>query len=82
MAQINIRNLEEDLKRRLQERAARHGRSLEEEARDILRAAVAPDVPRSVRLGTAIAGRFAKIGLDGPLPELRGQKARPAKLDG
>jgi len=43
MASITIRNLEVDLKRRLRIRAAEHGRSMEEEARDILRV-VSPHV--------------------------------------
>ena len=80
MAQIIVRNLDEEVKRRLQDRAARHGKSMEEEARDILRAAVARDTPRKARLGSAIAARFAKIGLDEALPEMRGEKARAAKL--
>jgi plasmid stability protein len=37
MASITIRNLDDDLKKRLRLRAAEHGRSMEEEARDILR---------------------------------------------
>ncbi len=37
MASITIRNLDEDIKQRLRVRAAEHGRSMEEEARDILR---------------------------------------------
>ena len=41
MASITIRNLEDDLKRRLRIRAAEHGRSMEEEAREILRADLA-----------------------------------------
>src|SRR5438876_1020236 len=39
MGQILVRNLEDSVKRKLQRRAARHGRSMEEEVRDILRAA-------------------------------------------
>ena len=38
MAQLIVRNLDEDLVRRLKERAARNGRSAEEEHRQILRA--------------------------------------------
>ena len=41
MASITIRQLDEDLKQRLRLRAARHGRSMEDEARTILRAAAA-----------------------------------------
>ena len=40
MATMTIRNLDDDLKTRLRVRAARHGRSMEEEARNILRAAL------------------------------------------
>jgi plasmid stability protein len=39
MAQLIVRNLEDDVKHRLQARARRHGRSTEEEVRDVLRAA-------------------------------------------
>ena len=40
MATITVRNLEDGLKRRLRIRAAEHGKSMEEEVRDILRAAL------------------------------------------
>ncbi len=40
MAAMTIRNLDDDLKIRLRVRAARHGRSMEEEARNILRTAL------------------------------------------
>jgi antitoxin FitA len=36
MASITIRNLDDDLKKRLRVRAAEHGHSMEEEARQIL----------------------------------------------
>ena len=36
MASITIRNLDDDVKRRLRIRAAEHDRSMEDEARDIL----------------------------------------------
>ena len=43
MASLTIRNLDEQVKRRLRRQAADHGRSLEAEARDILsRASLAP----------------------------------------
>ncbi len=61
MASITIRNLEDDVKRRLRVRAAEHGRSMEEEARDILRQVVGqPSAPRN--LGQAIHARFAALG--------------------
>ena len=40
MAQLIVRNVEDDLVRRLKERAAAHGRSAEEEHRHLLRAAL------------------------------------------
>ena len=42
MASITIRNLDDQVKARLRIRAAEHHRSMEEEARMILRQAVAP----------------------------------------
>ena len=43
MATMTIRNLDDDVKVRLRVRAAQHGRSMEEEARSILRAALSPE---------------------------------------
>ena len=40
MAQLVVRNLEEKVVKRLRERAARNGRSAEEEHREILRSAL------------------------------------------
>lgn len=40
MAVITVRNLDDDVQRRLRVRAAAHGRSMEAEAREILTAAV------------------------------------------
>jgi plasmid stability protein len=37
VAQVIVRNLEDAVKRKLERRAVRHGRSMEEEIRDILR---------------------------------------------
>lgn len=61
MASITIRNLDDDVKRRLRVRAAEHGRSMEEEAREILRQVVAgPGAPKN--LGREIHERFAAAG--------------------
>ncbi len=80
MAQLVVRNLDAEVKERLRRRAARRGRSMEEEAREILRAAVARDdeAPEPAPLGTRIRRRFAGLGLAEDVPELRGQAARPA----
>jgi antitoxin FitA len=82
MAQLVVRKLDESLKTRLKRRAARRGRSLEAEVRDILRRAVADEdsSSKTLGLGTRIARRFIGKGLDFEIPELRGEDARPAKF--
>jgi len=80
MAQFIVRNLEDDVKARLKRRAERHGRSMEEEVRDILRNAVKEENRPLPKLGSRIAARSAKTGLEKDLPELRGQAPRPAGL--
>jgi plasmid stability protein len=64
MATIVIRNLDERVKRRLQIRAARNGRSMEAEVREMLGSALAakPKASEEVDLGTAIHRRFAALG--------------------
>jgi plasmid stability protein len=81
MAQVIVRNLEDAVKRKLERRAARHGHSMEEEVRDILRNAVKDEARPERGLGTEIAERFKGIGLDEPIPELRGYVIKPAKFD-
>lgn len=61
MASITIRNLDDRLKRRLRIRAAEHGRSMEEEAREILRLAVGESAPPA-NLAAAIRARVADFG--------------------
>jgi plasmid stability protein len=62
MASITVRNLEDGLKRRLRIRAAENGRSMEQEARDILRAALDQEFPPEKNLASAIRARFAPLG--------------------
>jgi plasmid stability protein len=80
MAQLLVRNLEGDVKMRLKRRAQRHGQSMEAEVRDILRNAVRDEDGTAARLGSRLRDRFAGLGLDADVPEIRGQKARAAKL--
>ena len=77
MAQFTVRDLEEDVKARLKRRARRHGRSMEDEVRHILRDAVKQEYRATQKLGSRIAARFAKGGLSEDLPMLRGQSPRP-----
>ncbi len=72
MAQLVVRNIEDAVKERLKHRAARHGRSLEAEVREILREAAKQGGPTRTGLGTEFVAAFKGIGLDRPIPELRG----------
>jgi plasmid stability protein len=54
---------------------------MEDEVRQILRNAVKDEERPKPKLGSRIAARFAKIGLDEDLPELHGQVVRPAQFD-
>ena len=62
MASITIRNLDEALKARLRVRAARHGRSMEDEAREIMRQVLAERDTGTRDLASSIRRRFSKIG--------------------
>jgi len=64
MATLTIRNLDEHTKAQLRIQAARHGRSMEEEARTILRSAVEARQPAgtSTGLGSRIQAHFAQLG--------------------
>ena len=80
VANITIRNLDDDVKTRLRVRAARHHRSMEEEARIILRDAVGrkPDIRN---LAEAIRARIAPLGgVDLELPP-RGPGREPPSFD-
>ena len=80
MAQVVVRQLEEEVKARLKRRAERHGRSMEEEVREILRNAAREESRPVAKLGSRIAARFRRIGLEADLPELHGQRPLPADL--
>ena len=62
MASITIRDIDEKLKSRLRIRAARHGRSMEDEARDILRSALSREPTQSHGLLEAIRARVEALG--------------------
>jgi antitoxin FitA len=77
MATLTIRNLDDTIKTGLRLRAANHGCSMEEEARQILKLAIQSPVAES-GLGSRIHGRFAVIGgVDLPLPERTGIRQPP-----
>ena len=78
MAQILVRDIEDDIKERLQQRAVRHGRSMEAEVRDILRNAANEEDQPPGDLGSEMAALFKGIGLrEGEvIPELRGHEIK------
>ena len=80
MATLTIRNLDDNTKAQLRLQAARHGRSMEEEARAILRQAVAgaPPQPTMAGVGHRIQAHFARLGgLELDLPIRRDQADAP-----
>jgi len=62
MASLIIRKLDDRTKGRLRVRAAQHGRSMEEEAREILRFALSQAKPPQENIADAIRRRFAQFG--------------------
>jgi plasmid stability protein len=62
MASIVIRNLDEPTKRKLKIRAAMNGRSMEQEAREILQSALAHTSKRKANVAERIREIFAPVG--------------------
>ena len=62
MASITIRNLEADTKRKLRIRAAMKGRSMEQEAREILKSALSLTSKRKANLAERIREIFGPLG--------------------
>ena len=86
MASLTIRNLEDETKQRLRIRAARHGASLEEEVRLILRRAAREDDPgreqRDQNLYEAIRTLVEPYGgFDLEIPERALPPRKPPTLD-
>ena len=64
MASITVRNLDETTKARLRVRAARHGRSMEEEARTLLRAAFDDGFGRVLRGDFQFSAEAREVGVE------------------
>ena len=80
MASITIRRLDDALKSRLRVRAARQGRSMEDEARQILKAGLTEEPRRGPNLAELIRRRIAPTGgIELSLPP-REPVRRPPKL--
>jgi len=80
VAQLVVRNIETGIKLRLQRRAKRHGRTLEEEVRVILRDAAKEEADPARGLGTEIASLFRKGGLAADIPEFHGIEINPPSI--
>jgi plasmid stability protein len=76
-----VRRLEEDVKLKLQRRAGLHGRSTEDEVREILRTEVKDEGGAHAPLGSRLAARFSRSGLGEEISELRGEAAQPADFE-
>ncbi len=81
MAQLIVRNLEEEVKNALRHRATQHGRSVEEEVRDILRNAVKADGKPQAGLGSEFKRVFQGIGIKNDIPELKGTATKTANFE-
>ena len=84
MASITVRNLDEQLENRLRVRAAQNERSMEEEAREILKVVLNGDTELTdppQNLEEAIMSRFQPLGgVELELP-LRGPMREPPRFD-
>lgn len=80
MASITIRKLDEQVKLKLRIRAAEHGRSMEEEAREILSSAMVQEPTRRTSMAESIRKHLADAGLKGfdlPLYERQPMREPP-----
>jgi antitoxin FitA len=95
MAQLIVRRLDDDVKERLRARARKHGRSLEAEARAILKDAAGGEPKRDRRrrkkkgFGTLMHERFKRTGFtdeeyaefERHIAELRAEPFKPVDFD-
>lgn len=79
MSMLTVRSLDPEVKAKIRERAARHGRSMEAEVRAILAETVAADdEPRGV--ADVIAAHFSGVDVELELPDRSGAPQRPVEL--
>ena len=62
MAMIIVRNLDETTKRKLKVRAAMNGRSMEQEAREILKSTLAQTSKKYANLAERVRAIFSPLG--------------------
>jgi plasmid stability protein len=67
MASLTVRNIPDEAKRRFRQRAARHGRSMEEEARQLILKSVAADESPRRSIGEMLF-EMSRPGVELPMP--------------
>ncbi len=75
MATLTIRNLDNEVKAALRIEAARHGRSMEEEVRVILKNAIVEAANGGVGFGSRVRRHFADVSIEEM--DLPGRMERP-----
>ncbi len=81
MSSLTVRNLDESVKNSLRVRAARNGRSMEEEVRQILQNIVAPEQAGQVSFAERVNSRFAGLHVESlPIPA-RQLARKPPDID-
>lgn len=79
MGSITIRQLDDELKERLRRRAALHGRSMEDEVRELLRTSLSNEDAEPENLAERIRSRFEPLGgVELDLPERESVPEPPA----
>lgn len=79
MSSITVRNLDEAVKNSLRLRAARHGWSMEQEVRQILQQAVAPEQVEGISFAERINNRFKGLNAESlPVPARQTARTPPA----
>jgi plasmid stability protein len=73
--------LDHDVIEKLRQRASSHGRSLDEEVREILRDVGTNGDSTPVGLGTQLAAIFDGVGIDEEIAELRGHPVVPIEFE-
>lgn len=81
MATMTIRNVDDELKSRLRVRAAMHGRSMEDEAREILRVSLSTEPSGDSAWVDSVMARVEAVGgIDLELPPREAMRA-PTSFD-
>ena len=81
MSSITIRNLDESIKSSLRVRAARHGWSMEQEVRQILKQILAPELAGQVSFAERVNSRFAGLEVESLSIEPRQIARTPPEFD-